>query len=178
MEDTDRANALHPFPIVVYAVSLAISVSYQQLRYSRLSSEREDARQDFYTGCDILQELRRKWGSADRVATLAHRNSATLDQLPRLNMLQGSRCDQIKRVSSFAGNRGVEVTTQGLHAQQSVDLPLDCQAPNLQTIPPGLEIMDLSPGIDDVSWMRVDAENLVGFDSPHLMNFDDPYDIL
>jgi hypothetical protein len=175
MEDPDRLNALHPFPIVVYATSLALSVSYQQLRYSRLSSDQEDARQDFHTGRDILQELRRKWGSADAMASLAHRISSALDQLPCLDMLRVSRSDQMERVGSFAGSRGAGIATEGPDDQQLVDLPPDGRASDSQRIQPGLETMDLFSGMDDVSWMYLDAENPVSFDSFPLMNFDGRY---
>lgn len=158
MEDTDRLNALHPFPVVVYAVSLALSVSYQQLRYSRLSSDQEDACQDFHTGCDILQELRRKWVSADAMASLAHKSSSALDQLPCLDMFRVSRSDQMERACSFAGNRGVGVATEDPDDQQFVDLQLDGHPSDSQIAPPGLESMDLFSGIDDVSWMHLDAE--------------------
>ena len=175
MEDADRLHALHPFPIIVYAISLALSISYQQLRYSRLSSEQEESRQDFHTGCDILQELRRKWESADEVASLAHRISSVLDQVPCRDMLQASRSDQMERVGSFAGIRGVGVATEGPDGPQSLDLPLEGNATGSQMILPGLEMMDVSSCIDDISWMHVDAENPPSFNSPALVNFDGPY---
>ncbi|KAL4935879.1 hypothetical protein BDV06DRAFT_228406 [Aspergillus oleicola] len=71
MQDRTRLNSFYPFPIIVYATSLALSVSYQQLRYSRLPSDQEDARQGVNIACNVLQELRQTWASADAVASLA-----------------------------------------------------------------------------------------------------------
>jgi hypothetical protein len=175
MEKPDQLNALHPFPIVVYATSLALSVSYQQLRYSRLSSDQEDARQDFQAGCDILQELRRKWGSADAMASLAHRISSALDQLPSLDMLRVSRSDQMEQVGSSTGNRGNGVVADGPVDQHSLDLPPGHGPSDPQRPHPGFETMDLFSDMDDISWMYLDAENPVNFDSFPFMSFDGPY---
>ncbi|KAL2855959.1 hypothetical protein BJY01DRAFT_231395 [Aspergillus pseudoustus] len=78
MQDNERLQALHPIPVIVYAASLALSVSYQQLRYSRLASHQEEAYSDFNTACDILQVLQRKWTSADGM----------LDKIPNLPFLR------------------------------------------------------------------------------------------
>ncbi|PWY95413.1 hypothetical protein BO94DRAFT_620863 [Aspergillus sclerotioniger CBS 115572] len=142
MRDPTRLNALCPLPIVVYATSLALSVSYQQLRYSRLPSDQEDARADFTTACGILQELRRTWASADAMALLTQRISAALNELPSLDLL---------RVG---------------HVVHRADQPVPPEDPPLHVdaeLPP-LEAMDLFSGMDDVSWMYLDAENPVNFD--------------
>ncbi|KAJ5862583.1 hypothetical protein N7455_006651 [Penicillium solitum] len=159
MQDQTRRNALHPFPIVVYATSLALSVSYQQLRYSRVFSDQEDARQDFNTGCEVLQELRRKWGSADAMAALANRISGAVDQLPCLDILRVNRSDRTKSDSHLAEN------LTSMIDQQPTDLSMaDCSADS-QTAMSRLETMNLFAGMDDVSWMYLDAENPVSFDS-------------
>lgn len=149
-------NTLCPLPIVVYAASLALSVSYQQLRYSRLSSDQEDAHKDFNAGCDILQKLRQKWRSADAMAALAKKISGALDMLPRLDILR------LNRSTQEGGN----------YMERNVALPDDHRSGNAPTIPSShhlpagycSETMGLFAGMDDVSWMYLDAENPVSFD--------------
>lgn len=136
-----------------------MSVSYQQLRYSRVFSDQEDARQDFNTGCEVLQELRRKWGSADAMAALANRISGAVDQLPCLDILRVNRSDRTKSDSHLAEN------LTSMIDQQPTDLSMaDCSADS-QTAMSRLETMNLFAGMDDVSWMYLDAENPVSFDS-------------
>jgi uncharacterized membrane protein len=175
MQDPKRLSSLHPFPIVVYATSLALSVSYQQLRYSRLSSDQQDARQDFIACCSILQELRRKWGSADAMASLSQRISTALDQLPSLDMLRVSRSNRTVRDGNVAERRAVENGMDEVNDQLSADTPLADTTSDFQGVQPLLEAMDLFSGMDDVSWMYLDAENPVTFDSFPFMDFDGPY---
>ena len=86
--DAPKATTLHPLPILPYAISLALSVSYQHLRQSQLEHQQADARQDFRVCCRILQNLRRTWCSADVMATLAKK---VLDELDRAQDLSTFR---------------------------------------------------------------------------------------
>ncbi|KAK5163635.1 uncharacterized protein LTR77_010584 [Saxophila tyrrhenica] len=80
MMSDPSAPALHPFPLLPYSVSLALSVSYQFLRQAQLSHQQTDAHRDFRTCVSILQSLRRTWSSADVMTTLAKK---VLDELDR-----------------------------------------------------------------------------------------------
>ncbi|KNG82568.1 hypothetical protein ANOM_009941 [Aspergillus nomiae NRRL 13137] len=176
MQYPDRLDALHPFPVVVYAASLALSVSYQQLRYSRLSSEQEDARHDFNTGCDILQELRLKWASADAMASLAHRISAALEQLPSLDILRINRFNTTQKDNNLTDRQGITGDEAGgVNSQPSVDVLLAGRPGDFQATQSHLETMDLFAGMDDVSWMYLDAENPISFDAFPVMNLEGPY---
>ncbi|PYH94034.1 hypothetical protein BO71DRAFT_326330 [Aspergillus ellipticus CBS 707.79] len=174
MQDPDRLKALHPFPIVVYAASLALSVSYQQLRYSRLPSDQEDARQDFNAGCDILQELRRKWASADATASLAHRISIALEQLPSLDVLWVNRPDRAERDSEPPQRRELGGTLDEVDNQPSPEVQMTDRSSDIERSQPYLDTMDLFSGMDDVSWMYLDAVNPGSFDHFPLTNFDEP----
>ncbi|KAF2207783.1 hypothetical protein CERZMDRAFT_114966 [Cercospora zeae-maydis SCOH1-5] len=77
-------QALLPLPILSYAISLAMSVSYQHLRQSQLQHQQEDARQDFKSCCQILQKLRRTWSAADVIATIAKKVLDQLEKAPDL----------------------------------------------------------------------------------------------
>lgn len=75
---------LHLLPFVPYAVSLALSVSYSHLRQSQLQHQQDDARRDFRSCTEILQQLRMIWSSADVMATLAQKVLEELDRAPDL----------------------------------------------------------------------------------------------
>ncbi|PLB48650.1 hypothetical protein P170DRAFT_509417 [Aspergillus steynii IBT 23096] len=175
MQDPTRLNSLHPFPIIVYAASLALSVSYQQLRYSRLPSDQGDARQDFNTGCEILQELRRKWASADAMASLAYRISIALDQLPNLGVLWVNRSNRTERDSHPPSRRELGDTVEEVdHQPHSLDAQMMDRSQDVERTHPELDTMNLFSGMDDVSWMYLDAEIPVNFDHLPLMDFDEP----
>ena len=79
-----KSPTLHPLPVLPYAISLALSVSYQHLRQSQFEHQQAGARNDFRTCCRILQNLRRTWASADVMATLAKKVLDELDRAPDL----------------------------------------------------------------------------------------------
>ncbi|KNG90510.1 hypothetical protein ANOM_001248, partial [Aspergillus nomiae NRRL 13137] len=167
MRDPTRLNALCPLPIVVYATSLALSVSYQQLRYSRLPSDQEDARSDFTTASDILQELRCTWASADAMALLTQRISTALNELPSLDLLRVGHVQITQRADPHGGT---EVTTD----------PVPVNAASVSQIQgelPPIEAMDLFSGMDDVSWMYLDAENPVNFHGPPFGGYEELYGV-
>lgn len=171
LQDRDRLNSLLPFPIAVYATSLALSISYQQLRYSRISSDQEIARHDFNAACDILQELRLKWASADAMASLAYRIAHALGQVSSLNMV---RIHHPAPTENDGGeNHGhferTHDETNGFPEDINPDLPMNDQplgnTRDLEAIQNYQETMDLFSGMDDISWMYLDAENPITFDS-------------
>lgn len=121
MRDPVRLRTLHPFPIIVYAASLAVSVSYQQLRYSRLTTDQEQAQEDFSAACEILQVLRQKWESADVMASLAHRISVELNKVPSLDLLRVNRDNGLSAGQGEAGrSRVVSAQQQERQQQQPV----------------------------------------------------------
>ena len=79
-----KSPTLHPLPVLPYAISLALSVSYQHLRQSQFEHQQADARKDFRTCCRILQNFRRTWSSADVMATLAKKVLDEIDRAPDL----------------------------------------------------------------------------------------------
>lgn len=169
MQDPEYLKALHPLPVTVYAISLALSIAYQQLRYSRLSIDQNDARKDFNTASGILQTLRQKWEAADSLASLAHRISMALEKLPSLSLLRVDLAgmETENRLSDrFSRNNNDGLATQS-HSQlrQPGDLDLgghqdDPAAPSLD-----IEAMDLFGGMDDISWIYLDAENPISLES-------------
>lgn len=88
-----KSTTLHPLPILPYAISLAMSVSYQHLRQSQLEHQQADARNDFRCCCRVLQNLRRTWCSADVMAGLAKK---VLDEMDRAPDLASFRIRRVK----------------------------------------------------------------------------------
>ncbi|KAJ3513365.1 hypothetical protein NM208_g15196 [Fusarium decemcellulare] len=179
MRDPEQLQALHPFPIVVYAASLAVSVSYQQLRYSRLSTDQEQAKHDFNAACQVLQVLRQKWESADVMATLSHRISAELNKVPSLGLLRVSKQDGngVGRQSVeghdlvMAGQRQEQQQQQPVygvfstldHSQRhtntsSLQLEPATEEGGINTLSYtwDIETSQIFDGMDDMAWMYLD----------------------
>ncbi|ETS87867.1 hypothetical protein PFICI_01695 [Pestalotiopsis fici W106-1] len=170
MKDENRINSLHPLPVVVYAASLALSVFYQHLRYSRIALEQEEAHQDFNTACSILQALQRKWSAADAMASLAQKVSTELKKLPSFALLQIEREEPHRN-----NNQESEHDLQALGPSAVNEHPNSAAAPDQQGghmamwRPDGI---DLFGGMDDMSWMYLDPQNPVSFDSLPFTDWD------
>ncbi|OJJ95644.1 hypothetical protein ASPACDRAFT_47534 [Aspergillus aculeatus ATCC 16872] len=105
----------------------------------------EDARQDFDTACDVLQTLRRTWASADAMASLEYRTFTALIELPSLDVLRVNRNGRTEPQPSDIDTRLTDPT----QATGSVDRPVEALS----------SVMDLFAGMNDVSWMFLDAGN-------------------
>jgi hypothetical protein len=93
---SDMFASILPLPLLPYAISLALSVSYQHLRQSQLRHQQEDARSDFRSCYQVLQKLRRTWSSADLIAIIAKK---VLDQLNKSTDLSSFRIGKIAESS-------------------------------------------------------------------------------
>jgi len=82
--ESEHCRDLHALPLIPYAISLALSVSYQHLRQSQMHHQQEDARLDFRKCAKLLQSLRRTWSAADTMAALAMKVQDGLDRAPSL----------------------------------------------------------------------------------------------
>ena len=94
----DRLATLHALPILPYAISLALSVSYQRLRQDQLRHLQEDARMDFEACCVILNDLRRTFSSSDAMATLAQKVTDELRRAPNLSPFRVHRPSKDQRM--------------------------------------------------------------------------------
>ncbi|VUC32659.1 unnamed protein product [Clonostachys rosea] len=164
LEDPMHLRSLGPFPILVYATGLALSISYQQLRYSRLAIDQQKALQDFNTACRILQELSQKWESADIVASLALKISERLNKVPRSELI---RFDLL--TSEVRENEGHVCPPQHVHptgttvTNTTENVVVDSGDPALGS-QWDADTLGLFDGMDDVSWMFLGAENPASFD--------------
>ncbi|KAM0710969.1 hypothetical protein Q7P35_001708 [Cladosporium inversicolor] len=103
MMKRERLASLHALPMLPYAISLALSVSYQRLRQDQLPHEQEDAREDFEACCAILSELRLTFSSSDAMATLAQKVTDELRRAPSLSHFRIHRPSKDQReLAGFA----------------------------------------------------------------------------
>lgn len=159
MQDTERLEGLRPLPIVVYAPSLALSVSYQHLRYSRLLSDQEDARRDFQMGCSILQRLRKSWEAADPIAALAQSISVALERLPSLDMLHIKKQNVVNKDIRLQDPSLVVAETEA--SKRTIEMGLASHS-SFEMLPEP-QPLDLFGGMDDGFWMNPEVNNPVCF---------------
>ncbi|KAL4950063.1 hypothetical protein BDW69DRAFT_202399 [Aspergillus filifer] len=76
---SECARGLPPLPIVPYAVSLSMGVSYQQLRTSKLITHFNRAKASLESCCDLLQALGTYWYSAEAMARLGRKAMRQID---------------------------------------------------------------------------------------------------
>ncbi|KAL4801405.1 hypothetical protein BDV18DRAFT_84898 [Aspergillus unguis] len=76
---SECAQTLPPLPIVPYAVSLSMGVSYQQFRSSRLITHFERAKSSLETCCGSLEKLGAYWYSAEAMARLGRKALRQID---------------------------------------------------------------------------------------------------
>ncbi|KAL4987499.1 hypothetical protein BDW68DRAFT_197399 [Aspergillus falconensis] len=69
---SECAQGMPPLPVIPYAVSLSMGVSYQELRSSNLITHFNRARASLETCCNILEELV-SWCSAEAMARLGRK---------------------------------------------------------------------------------------------------------
>ncbi|EDP54265.1 putative fungal-specific transcription factor [Aspergillus fumigatus] len=70
---TECAQDLPPLPIIPYALSLSMSVSYQQFRSSRLITHFNRAKASLEACCSLLESMSIYWYSAEAMARLGRR---------------------------------------------------------------------------------------------------------
>lgn len=159
MKDEEDLNTLQPLPVIVYGASLALSVCFQQMRYSRLAFEQKEAHQDFNTACGILQTLQRKWSAADTMASLAQKVSTELGKLPSVALLQVEREDTHHN-HNHPNERGFEaMNTSAVNEDANSIATHDQHGGHVSAWRP--DGIDFFGGMDDMSWMYLDPQNPV-----------------
>ncbi|KAL4814189.1 hypothetical protein BDW67DRAFT_166347 [Aspergillus spinulosporus] len=81
---SECAQGLPPLPIIPYAVSLSMSVSYQELRSSKLITHFNRAKASLEACCDMLEELA-SWCSAEAMARLGRKALRQIDGISSAN---------------------------------------------------------------------------------------------
>ena len=183
-----KSQTLHPLPLLPYAISVALSVSYHHLRQAQFEHQQADGRNDFRTACKILQSLRRTWSSADVMATLAKKVLDQLDRAPDLasfrirknlrNIPKGevdfipppSACNQHlgampSRLPAESGETTDQVTADGA-------LPV-ATTNQQQLFPEGVNLFD---NMDDVFGTFMDPNYPLNLDDMSFMDEISPFD--
>jgi hypothetical protein len=81
---TEFGTTLSNFPFVPYAVSLALRVSYRELRFSKVPLHRSMARSQLLIVCALLEEYGCRFTFAQRLAALAAKTVRELDKVAAL----------------------------------------------------------------------------------------------
>lgn len=76
---SECAGNLPPHPIVPYAISLSMGVSYRQLRSSRLITHFDRAKASLEACCSLLEDLSSQWYSAEAMARLGRKALQQID---------------------------------------------------------------------------------------------------
>jgi hypothetical protein len=93
-------DQLSMIPIVPYAVSLSLSVAYQNLRHTKVPMYQERARGQIQANCDLLRELGNIFWSASLMADMGEEIVREMDRVsnslthPQLQRLSGTRPPQ------------------------------------------------------------------------------------
>ncbi|KAJ5953389.1 hypothetical protein N7454_000285 [Penicillium verhagenii] len=70
---TECTGRLPPLPIVPYAIALSMSVSYRQLRSSKLITHFNRAKASLEACCCLLEDISPRWSSAEAMARLGQK---------------------------------------------------------------------------------------------------------
>jgi hypothetical protein len=184
--ESDHCRDLHALPFIPYAVSLALSVSYQHLRQSQMHHQQEDARKDFRRCTQLLQNLRRIWCSADTMTALALKVLEGLDKTTSLasfrvpRNIPGEDVHEPPCPQDMSGARSglLEALPNGDGDATSGDgTQTSAAGPSEGTLPPGAEAgqLDLFDGMDDIFGTYLDPNYPVNLDD---ISFDNlpPFD--
>ncbi|KAL3457731.1 hypothetical protein BJX64DRAFT_244307 [Aspergillus heterothallicus] len=113
---TEFAQKLSPLPVVPYAVSLSMGVSYQQFRNSKLITHFDRAKNSLEACCTVLEDLSTSWYSAEAMARLGRK---------ALRQIEGSAFDNGIDCSdpqlNVAANNSHDNSTSG-DAKQEITL--------------------------------------------------------
>ncbi|KAL6235406.1 hypothetical protein BDW75DRAFT_209761 [Aspergillus navahoensis] len=142
---SECAQGMPPLPIIPYAVSLSMGISYQELRSSKLITHFNRARASLETCCGILEELV-PWCSAEAMARLGRKALRQIDGISfGNNMLLAtvnSGCRSLNRNTASAADLGISGNSTpppsysfDIHHPSSDNLPAVVD-PEQHVIPP------------------------------------------
>ncbi|KAF7586474.1 hypothetical protein BBP40_008807 [Aspergillus hancockii] len=132
---TECSQYLPPIPIVPYALTLSMGVSYQQFRSSQLITHLDQAKAGLEACCTLLEELGISWYSAEAMARLGRKalhqiegldfGHHELNQDPRQPLAPGN-------MSSKPANAENAALCLSLPSYQGDDIPLNSVSGTIQ----------------------------------------------
>ena len=187
MSDT-KGPTLHPLPLLPYAVSLALSVSYQFLRQAQMMHQQIDARRDFRSCVCILQNLRRTWSTADLMTTLGKKVLDELESAPDLASFRIRRAKYLPQDDKdlipppTACHHGVGAHTRLADGEESVEVQESegmngvAVAPDVQQAVPMQDGINLFDNMDDVFGTFMDPNYPLNLDDLSFVDDLTPFD--
>ncbi|EEA24879.1 hypothetical protein TMatcc_007978 [Talaromyces marneffei ATCC 18224] len=92
-QDIQNHNSLLIFlPFIPYAVSLSLSISYNQMRHTKVAMYRSRAREELQSTCDLLERLGTHFYVASAMASMGKATVAELDRVSE-NVLREKNSD-------------------------------------------------------------------------------------
>lgn len=104
-----RGN-LPPFPIVPYAITLSMGVSYRQLRSSKLVTHFDRAKASLEACCSLLEDLNPQWYSAEAMARLGRKALHQIDYEHQRHPASGLSVSQPTTGEARAGSIATEIS--------------------------------------------------------------------
>lgn len=132
---SECADRLPPHPIVPYAISLSMGVSYRQLRSSKLITHFDRAKASLEACCSLLEDLSSQWYSAEAMARLGRKALQQVDHEHQRH--PGSERSLPHSVSGTAPTASVSVELVDANAASN-----QRETDGLPSIPPEADSME------------------------------------
>ncbi|KAE8452197.1 hypothetical protein EG329_001664 [Mollisiaceae sp. DMI_Dod_QoI] len=149
------------FPFIPYAISLAMSIAYREMRHSTLISHRKRSRVQFQTLCDALSKLEGIFWSASATSDMGQKLLKEMDRV--FSTVSTSE----KRPEQFSAHNTEDIRAASSQAVQSGDQ----LAMNVNGDIPNATMQDVDPSMFgslpdiDIFGMFDPAFDLDGFDA-------------
>ncbi|PGH12971.1 hypothetical protein AJ79_03944 [Helicocarpus griseus UAMH5409] len=130
-------DQLSPFPIVPYAISLALRIFYRDLRLSKAPITRARSRKQLLIACGILRDLGESYSSALMLVKLAEQTVREMDKIcSSMNAVQRNGAPAtnttLRGESAIGASTSVDRTSQDEAENRSVERPQSDNASGLQ----------------------------------------------
>ncbi|KAJ5123464.1 transcriptional regulator family: Fungal Specific TF [Penicillium atrosanguineum] len=112
-----RSN-LPPLPIVPYAVTLSMGVSYRQLRSSKLVTHLDRAKASLEACCSLLEDLSPQWYSAEAMARLGRKALHQIDYEHQRHPASDLSASQPPTSTALAGSIAAEFSNANANANE------------------------------------------------------------
>ncbi|KAJ5992868.1 hypothetical protein N7451_008592 [Penicillium sp. IBT 35674x] len=146
---SECADRLPPLPIVPYAISLSMSVSYRQLRSSKLITHFNRAKASLETCCYLLEDLSPRWSSAEAMARLGRKALQHIDhEHPQYAQLKTVLLPQPPR--GHPGRPGPSVLFNNNETQSDLGDSGDNSGMAVTDLTPELTLKSPLPSMNDI----------------------------
>ncbi|KAJ5894445.1 transcriptional regulator family: Fungal Specific TF [Penicillium taxi] len=138
---SECSGDLPPLPIVAYAISLSMGVSYRQLRSSKLITHFNRAKTSLEECCSLLEELSSPWYAAEAMARLGRKALQQIDYRPTLPVQQTENTSLIDRAPGFSNPNEIPSVN---HINNDSTMPLPTAEISMASDLPSINDTDIS----------------------------------